>query len=112
MQTNNHIDTLVRDHVDVLSQRYSDALGACGFDSVLVLAGSPQMRPRDDQAYAFHPDPYFSQWVPLADAPVTLRYGNIQKPSFVENFFAQLTPGFCVQEQVVPFDQNDLRVFG
>ena len=65
---NDDLDTLVHDHVDVLSQRYSAALEACGFGAVIVLAGPQRFPARDDQAYAFRPDPYFTQWLPLADA--------------------------------------------
>jgi Xaa-Pro dipeptidase len=59
---------LVLDHIDVLSRRYSQALEACKLDAVVVLAGPRRLRTRDDQPYPFRPDPYFTQWLPLADA--------------------------------------------
>lgn len=57
------------DHLRTLERRYADALSACGYERVVIFAGTPIMRHRDDQAYPFTPEPYFVQWLPLPNAP-------------------------------------------
>lgn len=63
-----NLDALVSEHVGVLSDRYSSALEAAACDALVVLAGPRRLLARDDQAYPYRPDPYFMQWLPLADA--------------------------------------------
>lgn len=65
---NDGIDALVREHIELLADRYANALETCGLEAAVVLAGSMLYRTRDDQPYGFRPDPYFAQWLPLTDA--------------------------------------------
>ena len=60
---------LYRAHLQTLSQRYSSALAATGYDAVLIGAGILQNRFLDDQAIAFRSNPQLLQWLPLAEEP-------------------------------------------
>ena len=75
---------LYSEHIKELVQRYTHALRSCDAQRALVFAGMPALRDRDDQALPFYADPYFLQWVPLADAAgsiIEFRPG--QKPRLV-----------------------------
>lgn len=62
------IGQLYERHIETLTQRYCAALEHCEAERALIFAGTPLMRDRDDQSFAFRADPYFVQWVPLPDA--------------------------------------------
>ncbi|MEY4762479.1 MAG: hypothetical protein RLZZ200_2335 [Pseudomonadota bacterium] len=59
-------------HLAEISARSARALEACGFDSLWIHAGSERTAFLDDQTYPFRPNPHFSWWVPLPDAPDSL----------------------------------------
>ncbi|HEX6993857.1 MAG TPA: Xaa-Pro dipeptidase [Gammaproteobacteria bacterium] len=55
-------------HLDTLSQRLEQALGAAGLDALCVFAGAERYPARDDVPYPFRVEPYFKAFVPLVDA--------------------------------------------
>ena len=69
------------EHVGEVSDRWSAALEAEGFDGALVHAGSQIVSFRDDYHYPFRPNPLFQAWLPLAgvhDSVLVVRPG--QRP--------------------------------
>lgn len=63
---------LFANHLREWEQRFTAALDATGFDSVVICAGEEQLVHRDDAAYPFVADPYFKAWVPLPNHPGSL----------------------------------------
>lgn len=60
-------DTLFTRHLDVLQQRWQEALDFAGLDAAVIAAGSPRDYFLDDQGPPFRPNPHFAQWFPDAD---------------------------------------------
>ncbi|MBV8909248.1 MAG: Xaa-Pro dipeptidase [Gammaproteobacteria bacterium] len=56
-------------HIEAVCARTADALAVCGFEGLLVHAGSPVPVFEDDRAYPFESNAPFKVWVPLQDAP-------------------------------------------
>jgi len=56
-------------HLQIIRQRFDDALERAGYDCVVIGAGVEILRFLDDQAYPFEPNPHFVQWVPLTTHP-------------------------------------------
>jgi len=56
-------------HLQALCERTAHALAACGFEGLLVYAGSPLPVFADDRTYPFEANAPFKVWVPLQDAP-------------------------------------------
>lgn len=52
-------------HLDLLQQRWEDALEAEHLDAVVLHSGTPLVSFLDDYEYAFRPNPHFLQWLPL-----------------------------------------------
>ncbi len=53
-------------HIDVLQQRWGDALSGNGFDAALIGAGARQNYFLDDQAPVFRANPHLAQWLEAA----------------------------------------------
>jgi len=56
-------------HLEEWERRFTSALEAAGFDSVIVYAGEEQIVFRDDATYPFVAEPYFRAWAPLTQHP-------------------------------------------
>jgi Xaa-Pro dipeptidase len=56
-------------HLDVVQKRSATALGATGFDSLLLHAGTPPLLFLDDHHLPFRAQAPFKVWAPLSDAP-------------------------------------------
>ena len=56
-------------HFATIRDRFTAALGECGFDAVVVGTGVEIMRFLDDQAHPFIPNPHLVQWLPLLEHP-------------------------------------------
>jgi Xaa-Pro dipeptidase len=63
------VDQLYAAHLAVLMQRADRALGASGFDALVVHAGHPPLQFLDDQDYSYKVNPQFKAWVPIIDNP-------------------------------------------
>jgi Xaa-Pro dipeptidase len=50
-------------------RRTERSLAACGFDALVIHAGSPPTQFLDDQDYPFKVNPHFKAWVPIVDNP-------------------------------------------
>lgn len=61
--------SLYRQHLDTITERWSDALEASGHAAAIVLAGQPATYFLDDQSAPFRPNPHFAQWYPDSDCP-------------------------------------------
>lgn len=57
------------EHLDTQLGRVEAALAAAECDTLVVHAGRERMRPRDDIAYPFRPEPHFAAFVPLLEHP-------------------------------------------
>jgi Xaa-Pro dipeptidase len=53
----------------MLMARTDRALGASGFDALVVHAGRPPLLFLDDQDYPYKVNPQFKAWVPITDSP-------------------------------------------
>jgi Xaa-Pro dipeptidase len=62
-------DSLQERHLSTLAARTADALGASGFDRLVIHSGLEKPAFLDDQAYPFRANPHFLWWAPLTDAP-------------------------------------------
>ena len=62
-------DPLFSLHLQTLNGRWSHALEAAGFESVIVAAGAPRNYFLDDQSPPFRSNPHFTQWLPGEDCP-------------------------------------------
>jgi Xaa-Pro dipeptidase len=60
-----HLSELFSSHLDVICERTSRALRACGQEGLLVHSGSPLTIFEDDQSYPFKVHAPFKVWVPL-----------------------------------------------
>ena len=56
-------------HLQAVCERTAKALEKCGFEGLLVYAGSLLPVFEDDRTYPFEPNAPFKVWVPLQDAP-------------------------------------------
>ena len=65
-------DALHAAHLAEISARTARALEACQFETLWIHAGSERRAFLDDQTYPFRPNPHFSWWVPLTEAPQSL----------------------------------------
>jgi Xaa-Pro dipeptidase len=63
------LDRTYAAHLAVITNRFSRALEACGYDGVLIHSGSPPMVFEDDQTYPFRVNAPFKVWAPLTDVP-------------------------------------------
>ena len=63
------LDQLYATHLATLMQRADRALGACGFDALVIYAGRPPLQFLDDQDYPFKVNPQFKAWLPIVDNP-------------------------------------------
>lgn len=63
------LDRAFGPHLQALCERAARALAACGFEGLLVYAGSPLPVFEDDRTYPFETNAPFKVWVPLQDAP-------------------------------------------
>jgi Xaa-Pro dipeptidase len=64
-----NLDTLYAAHLSMLMARTDRALGASGFDALVVHAGRPPLLFLDDQDYPYKVNPQFKAWVPITDSP-------------------------------------------
>ncbi len=63
------LQALYREHVKHLEAGTAAALGASGFDAMVIHSGTPQKRTEfDDQYWPLRPTPEFMHWVPVTDA--------------------------------------------
>ena len=69
MTTQDELNSLYSAHLATVAQRTDRALGACGFDAVVIHSGAPITLFLDDQDYPFKPNPHFKAWVPLDQHP-------------------------------------------
>jgi len=56
-------------HLQAVCERSAGALDSCGYDGLLVYAGSPMPVFEDDRTYPFETNAPFKVWAPLTDAP-------------------------------------------
>jgi Xaa-Pro dipeptidase len=63
------LDDAFGPHIKAVSERTATALAKCGFEGLLVYAGSLLPVFEDDRTYPFEPNAPFKVWVPLQDAP-------------------------------------------
>ena len=63
------LDAAFGPHLESIGSRTAQALGATGFNSLLVHSGSLHMIFEDDQPYAFQVNAAFKVWVPVCDVP-------------------------------------------
>ena len=57
---------LFSEHIDILSQRYENALAANqGIDALLIHSGCQHLHYGDDQYQPFHGFGHFCQWLPI-----------------------------------------------
>ena len=61
------LDGLYREHLQVMMHRADRVLGECGFDALVVHAGSAPTQFLDDQDYPYKVNPHFKAWVPITD---------------------------------------------
>ncbi len=61
------LDGLYREHLQVMMRRADRVLAACGFDAMVVHAGSASTQFLDDQDYPYKVNPHFKAWVPITD---------------------------------------------
>jgi len=62
-------EQLYPEHLAVLCERWSQALDATGYDTVLVAAGDSRNYFLDDQSPAWRANPHFAQWLPGETCP-------------------------------------------
>jgi Xaa-Pro dipeptidase len=67
--SDSNLDALYAAHLDMLMARTDRALGASGFDALVVHAGRPPLLFLDDQDYPYKVNPQFKAWVPITDSP-------------------------------------------
>jgi Xaa-Pro dipeptidase len=60
---------LFAEHIETLTRRADRALGACGFDTLVLHSGRAPAVFLDDQHYPFRAHAPFRAWSPLGDAP-------------------------------------------
>jgi len=63
------LDRTFGPHIATVCERTAQALSSCGYDGLLVYAGSPLPVFEDDRTYPFEANAPFKVWVPLPDAP-------------------------------------------
>jgi Xaa-Pro dipeptidase len=63
------LDSTFGPHILAVCERTAQALSSCGYDGLLVYAGSPLPVFEDDRTYPFEANAPFKVWVPLSDAP-------------------------------------------
>jgi Xaa-Pro dipeptidase len=66
--SDSNLDALYAAHLDMLMARTDRALGASGFDALVVHAGRPPLLFLDDQDYPYKVNPQFKAWVPITDS--------------------------------------------
>jgi Xaa-Pro dipeptidase len=67
--SDSNLDALYAAHLGLLMGRTDRALGASGFDALVVHAGRPPLLFLDDQDYPYKVNPQFKAWVPITDSP-------------------------------------------
>ena len=67
--SDSNLDALYAAHLGLLMDRTDRALGASGFDALVVHAGRPPLLFLDDQDYPYKVNPQFKAWVPITDSP-------------------------------------------
>ena len=67
--SDSNVDALYAAHLGLLMGRTDRALGASGFDALVVHAGRPPLLFLDDQDYPYKVNPQFKAWVPVTDSP-------------------------------------------
>ncbi len=63
------LDLLYPEHLRTSMRRADQALGAAGFDALVIHAGRAPVQFLDDPEYPFKPNPHFKAWVPVVDTP-------------------------------------------
>jgi len=63
------LDQLYGEHLQCLMRRADSALGATGYDALVIHAGVPPTLFLDDQTYPYKVNPHFKAWVPIIDNP-------------------------------------------
>jgi Xaa-Pro dipeptidase len=61
------LDGLYPEHLQVLMRRADRVLEKCGYDALVVHAGSPPVQFLDDQDYPYKVNPHFKAWVPITN---------------------------------------------
>jgi Xaa-Pro dipeptidase len=56
-------------HIQTVCERTARALASCGYNGLLLSAGTPLTVFEDDRTYPFEANAPFKLWVPLSDAP-------------------------------------------
>jgi Xaa-Pro dipeptidase len=71
-------------HVAHLRAAYAAAAASAGVDTLILHAGSAQLRDRfDDQHHPFRPTPAFAHWLPLAEPDALLVLSGERRPRLV-----------------------------
>ena len=63
------MNNLYAQHIDAKMAVYQSVFATTPWRRIAVHAGSEHMQFLDDLAYPYKPNPYFSEWLPLADRP-------------------------------------------
>lgn len=100
-------------HLAEWQERFSVALEASGFDSVVIYAGDEQFVNRDDAAYPFSAEPYFKIWAPLPRHPGSaVQFTPGRRPRlicFQDSSFWHEPPAKPTDEWVAHFDLRCVR---
>lgn len=87
-------------HLQVVAERFDEALTSQGFDSVLIYAGQPRVAFLDDNAYPYRVNPFFKYWVPVTESPKSfIFYRKGEKPRV---FLFQARDFWHAQPQLPP----------
>jgi Xaa-Pro dipeptidase len=71
-------------HVAHLQSKYEEALGAAGYDAIVIHSGSPKKRTEfDDQYWPLRATPHFQHWLPLDEPECALVVVAGKKPKLV-----------------------------
>ena len=63
------LSSLFAEHISDKFSLYNKLLVSHGYDHLLIAAGNPLTPFRDDNEYGFKVNPYFKEWLPLANVP-------------------------------------------
>jgi Xaa-Pro dipeptidase len=91
------LDGLYREHLQVMMRRADRVLAECGYDALVIHAGSAPTQFLDDQDYPYKVNPHFKAWVPITDnsrSVLIYRPGNKPKVLFhqPDDFWHKPTP--------------------
>jgi len=69
VQVSTDVEALYPGHLEVVQQRYRNAIHRAGKRGLMIPAGTPRVAFLDDHTYPFMVNPHFKAWLPLLDVP-------------------------------------------